>query len=89
MNAEETETKRKEVNREIESWVTRFCNKKGNEMFCQVDESYFLDDTNLNGLSSKVPCYDYALDLILDAESSHGISYIRYYMCFPRQFGFV
>ena len=59
------------------SWVTWFCNQKGNEFFCQVDDSYILDDTNLIGLSTQVPCYDYALDLILDVESSHGIIIIK------------
>ncbi|XP_024029731.1 casein kinase II subunit beta-1 [Morus notabilis] len=53
------------------SWVTWLCNQKGNEFFCQVDDGYLLDDSNLSGLSSQVPCYDYALDLILDVESSH------------------
>ena len=48
------------------SWVEWYASQRGNEFFCKVDEDYILDRFNLAGLSSEVPAYSLALDLITD-----------------------
>lgn len=49
-----------------ESWISSFCSVVGHEYFAEVSEDFIADDFNLTGLSTFVPSYKEALELILD-----------------------
>jgi casein kinase II subunit beta len=55
------------------SWISWFINLKGNDFFCEIEQSFIQDDFNLTGLSTQVPYYDYALDIILDIDIPPGL----------------
>lgn len=52
----------------VESWIACFCRVIGHEYFAEVSEDFIEDDFNLTGLSSQVPMYKEALEMILDVE---------------------
>ncbi|ORZ33482.1 casein kinase II, regulatory subunit [Catenaria anguillulae PL171] len=47
-------------------WVDEFLLKRGNELFCNVDEDYILDKFNLTGISQEVEWYNQAMEIVLD-----------------------
>lgn len=48
------------------SWVEWFVSLKGNEFFCQVEDSYLLDKFNLTGLGLESTIYKQAYQIITD-----------------------
>lgn len=69
---EEEESSEMTASEDEASWISWFINMRGNDFFCEVEESFIQDDFNLTGLSSQVPFYDYALDMILDVDIPLG-----------------
>jgi casein kinase II subunit beta len=59
------------------AWIPWFITLKGNEFFCEVEESFVQDSFNLTGLTSQIPYYDYALDMILDVESTETLRWVE------------
>ncbi len=46
--------------------------KIGNEIFCQVDQDFLMDERNLKGLSDYVPDIKKVMLCILDCDSQNG-----------------
>lgn len=58
---------------ELETWISNFCSLYGHDYFVEVAPEFIEDDFNLTGLSSIVPFYREALDMILDFEPDEPI----------------
>lgn len=54
----------------LQSWVAWFCSLNGNDFYAEVPEDFMEDNFNLTGLSSVVPYYQDALEMILDLEAN-------------------
>ncbi|CAO3608214.1 unnamed protein product [Cunninghamella blakesleeana] len=60
----------------LQSWVGWFCSLNGHEYYVEVPEEFMDDDFNLTGLSSIVPYYNEALDMILDIDDDENQNYL-------------
>jgi casein kinase II subunit beta len=52
----------------IQSWIDWFCSLPGHEYYLAVPEEFIEDEFNLTGLSTVIPYYRQALEIILDCE---------------------
>lgn len=50
-------------------WVHRFCTELGNDFFCEVDQDFFRDFSNLVGLDEEILNFEQTLDVILGKNS--------------------
>ncbi|KAG0688108.1 CMP-N-acetylneuraminate-beta-galactosamide-alpha-2,3-sialyltransferase 2 [Pichia californica] len=58
---------------EVDTWISQFCSMFGHDYFVEVTPEFIEDDFNLTGLSSIVPYYKQALDVILDLEPETAV----------------
>lgn len=58
---------------EVDTWISQFCSMFGHDYFVEVAPEFIEDDFNLTGLSSIVPYYKQALDVILDLEPESAV----------------
>lgn len=59
---------------DVDSWIANFCSMFGHDYYVEVGQDFIEDDFNLTGLSSIVPFYRDALDMILDFEPEKPIN---------------
>ena len=72
MEEEEANSSEMTASEDETSWISWFVNIRGNDFFCEVEETFIQDDFNLTGLNAQVPYYEFALDMILDIDIPLG-----------------
>lgn len=52
------------------NWINWFLSQPGNHFYLRIPDEYLEDEFNLAELSSRIPFYKHALDMLLDIDSS-------------------
>ncbi|KAG4302485.1 hypothetical protein PCANB_001300 [Pneumocystis canis] len=62
---------------ETMTWISWWCSHIGHDYFAEVSEEFIEDNFNLTGLSTLIPFYKEALDMILDVDSENTDEHVR------------
>eukprot|EP00826_Nyctotherus_ovalis_P049083 TRINITY_DN5866_c0_g1_i9.p1 TRINITY_DN5866_c0_g1~~TRINITY_DN5866_c0_g1_i9.p1 ORF type:complete len:225 (+),score=32.19 TRINITY_DN5866_c0_g1_i9:101-775(+) len=57
------------------SWISWFCEERGNDFFCEISREYIIDNFNIYGLDSLVANYTEALSMVLGPAPSNPEDY--------------
>ncbi|KAG4304495.1 hypothetical protein PORY_002205 [Pneumocystis oryctolagi] len=62
---------------ETMTWISWWCSHVGHDYFAEVSEEFIEDNFNLTGLSTLIPFYKEALEMILDVDSENTDEHVR------------